>query len=103
MIFQDPALSLNPRMTIGAAVGEPLQVRGIAKGRALDTRVSQLLASVGLRPEDARRYPHQFSGGQRQRIVIARALSVEPSLVVCVSASHAPACMDAAFGAAQWI
>ncbi len=83
MVFQDPAQSLNPRLSVGAAVGEPLLVRGLAKGAELGRRVADLLESVGLKPEHAARFPHQFSGGQRQRIVIARALALSPALLVC--------------------
>jgi peptide/nickel transport system ATP-binding protein len=83
IIFQDPFSSLNPRMSIGSIVREGLTIHRIADGAAADARVRQLLSEVGLRPEYATRYPHEFSGGQRQRVGIARALSVEPRFIVC--------------------
>jgi oligopeptide/dipeptide ABC transporter ATP-binding protein len=83
IIFQDPYGSLNPRMTVGGIVGEPLQVHGVARGRERERRVADLLDRVGLARSAVNRYPHEFSGGQRQRIGIARALALNPRFIVC--------------------
>ena len=83
MIFQDPYSSLNPRMTVGDIVGEPLAIHNIAKGKEAEDRIAELLRLVGLNPGFINRYPHEFSGGQRQRIGVARSLALNPMFIVC--------------------